>query len=113
MSVLELGLRPGTGADIAERVLRQAAEEQPELEAIRPWLIAEFPRFQNTYGCSVRWDSSGAERRGVVGCTAWNPRASGRCSSGWPSTSRRGMTGWIGSMPTSRSYNNKESGSDT
>ncbi len=27
-----------------ERFLRAAAEEQPELEAIRPWLIAEFRR---------------------------------------------------------------------
>jgi 3-oxoadipate enol-lactonase len=44
MSVLELGLRLGTGADFAERVLRQATEEQPELEAIQPWLIAEFGR---------------------------------------------------------------------
>jgi 3-oxoadipate enol-lactonase len=44
MPVLELGLRLGTGADIVERVLRQAVEEQPELEAIRPWLIAEFGR---------------------------------------------------------------------
>ena len=26
---------------------------------------------------------------GVVGCTAWNPRAFGRFTTGWPSTSRR------------------------
>jgi pimeloyl-ACP methyl ester carboxylesterase len=46
LSVLEAGLRLGSGADLAERVLRQAAEEQPELEALRPWLIAEFGRGQ-------------------------------------------------------------------
>jgi len=44
LSALELGLRLGTGTDIIERVLRAATEEQPELEAIRPWLIAEFRR---------------------------------------------------------------------
>ena len=44
LSVLEVGLRLGSGADLAERVLRQATEEQPELEAWRPWLIAEFGR---------------------------------------------------------------------
>src|SRR5215475_7724111 len=53
-------------------------------------------------------DSSGAGRRGVVGCTAWNQRAFGRCRSGWPSTSRRGMTDWTGWRTTSKSYN-KES----
>jgi len=44
MSVLELGLRLGTGAGFVERVLRAATEEQPQLEVIRPWLIAEFRR---------------------------------------------------------------------
>jgi 3-oxoadipate enol-lactonase len=44
MSVLEAGLRLGSGAAFAERVLRQATEEQPELEALRPWLVAEFRR---------------------------------------------------------------------
>jgi pimeloyl-ACP methyl ester carboxylesterase len=44
LSVFEAGLRLGSGADLAERVLRQAAEEQPELEALRPWLTAEFGR---------------------------------------------------------------------
>jgi pimeloyl-ACP methyl ester carboxylesterase len=44
LSVLEAGLRLGSGAGLAERVLRQAAEEQPELEAWRPWLNAEFGR---------------------------------------------------------------------
>jgi 3-oxoadipate enol-lactonase len=44
LSAVELGLRLGTGTDIIERFLRAATEEQPELEAIRPWLIAEFRR---------------------------------------------------------------------
>ena len=70
------------------------------------------PQVSNTYGCSVRSDSSGAGRTGVAGCTAWNQRAFGRFTSGWPSTSGRGTTDWIGWMTTSKSYN-KESGSDT
>ena len=44
LSITELGLRLGTTAGIVERVLRLAAEEQPELEALRPWLAAEFRR---------------------------------------------------------------------
>jgi 3-oxoadipate enol-lactonase len=44
LSVLELSLRLGTGAGFVERVLRQAVEEQPELEIYRPWLAAEFRR---------------------------------------------------------------------
>jgi pimeloyl-ACP methyl ester carboxylesterase len=44
LSVLELSLRLGTGAGFVERVLRQAVEEQPELEVYRPWLAAEFRR---------------------------------------------------------------------
>lgn len=44
LSAFELGLRLGTGPGIVERVLRQAAEEQPELDAWRPWLAAEFRR---------------------------------------------------------------------
>jgi pimeloyl-ACP methyl ester carboxylesterase len=44
VSMAELGLRLGPAADIVERVLRQAAEDQPELEAVRPWLAAEFRR---------------------------------------------------------------------
>jgi len=44
LSALELGLRLGTGTGIIERVLRQATEDQPELEAFRLWLIAEFRR---------------------------------------------------------------------
>ena len=42
LSVLELSLRLGTGAGFVERVVRQAIEEQPELDAYRPWLAAEF-----------------------------------------------------------------------
>jgi pimeloyl-ACP methyl ester carboxylesterase len=44
ISVLELGLRLGTGAGFVERVLRQAIEEQPELGIYQPWLAAEFHR---------------------------------------------------------------------
>jgi 3-oxoadipate enol-lactonase len=44
LSALEVGVRLGRGADFAERVLRQATEQRPELEAWRPWLIAEFRR---------------------------------------------------------------------
>jgi pimeloyl-ACP methyl ester carboxylesterase len=44
LSVLELGLRLGTGAGFVERVLRQAIEEAPELDVLRPWLAAEFRR---------------------------------------------------------------------
>jgi len=44
LSVLELGLRLGTGAGFVERVLREAIEEHPELDACRPWLAAEFRR---------------------------------------------------------------------
>jgi len=44
LSVLELGLRLGTGAGVVERVLREAIEEAPELDVYRPWLAAEFQR---------------------------------------------------------------------
>lgn len=44
LSVLEVSLRLGTGAGFVERVLRQAIEEQPELDAYQPWLTAEFRR---------------------------------------------------------------------
>lgn len=44
LAVLGLGLRLGTGAGVVERVLRQAAEEEPGLGAYRPWLAAEFRR---------------------------------------------------------------------
>jgi pimeloyl-ACP methyl ester carboxylesterase len=44
LSVLELGLRLGTGAGLVERLLRQAIEEAPELDIHRPWLAAEFRR---------------------------------------------------------------------
>jgi pimeloyl-ACP methyl ester carboxylesterase len=44
LSALELSLRLGTGAGFVERVLRQAIEEQPALDVLRPWLAAEFHR---------------------------------------------------------------------
>lgn len=44
LPVLDLGLRFGGGAVFVERVLRQAAEEAPELDGYRPWLAAEFRR---------------------------------------------------------------------
>jgi 3-oxoadipate enol-lactonase len=44
LSVLELGLRLGTGTGFVERMLRQAIEEAPELDVYRPWLAAEFRR---------------------------------------------------------------------
>jgi pimeloyl-ACP methyl ester carboxylesterase len=44
LSVFELGLRLGTGAGVAERLLRQAVDDRPELGVYRPWLAAEFRR---------------------------------------------------------------------
>ncbi len=44
LSVLELGLRLGTGAGFVERVLRQVIEQQPKLDVYQPWLAAEFRR---------------------------------------------------------------------
>ncbi len=44
LSVFELSLRLGAGGGFAERVLRQAIEEQPGLGRYRPWLAAEFRR---------------------------------------------------------------------
>jgi pimeloyl-ACP methyl ester carboxylesterase len=44
LSVFELGLRLGTGAGVAERLLRQAVDDRPELGTYRPWLAAEFRR---------------------------------------------------------------------
>jgi pimeloyl-ACP methyl ester carboxylesterase len=44
LSVMELGLRLGTTTGIVGRFLRLATEGQPELEALRPWLAAEFRR---------------------------------------------------------------------
>lgn len=44
LPVLDLSLRFGAGAGLAERILRKAAEEAPELDGYRPWLAAEFRR---------------------------------------------------------------------
>jgi 3-oxoadipate enol-lactonase len=44
LSAMELGLRLGTTNGVAERFLRLATEGQPEIEAVRPWLAAEFRR---------------------------------------------------------------------
>jgi len=44
LSVLELGLRLGTGNGLVERLLRQTIEEAPELDVYRPWLAAELRR---------------------------------------------------------------------
>ncbi len=44
LSVFELSLRLGSGAGFAERVVRQAIEDQPGLGRYRPWLAAEFRR---------------------------------------------------------------------
>ena len=44
LSALELGIWLGAGASFVERVLRQAAEDAPELIDYQPWLAAEFRR---------------------------------------------------------------------
>ncbi len=44
LSALELGLWLGAGASFVDRVLRQAAEDAPELSDYQPWLAAEFRR---------------------------------------------------------------------
>ena len=44
LPVLELSLRLGTGAGVAERILRLQIEQQPELGLYRPWLVAELRR---------------------------------------------------------------------
>jgi pimeloyl-ACP methyl ester carboxylesterase len=44
LPMMELGLRLGTTTGIVDRFLRRATEGQPELEALRPWLAAEFSR---------------------------------------------------------------------
>jgi 3-oxoadipate enol-lactonase len=44
LPVFDLGLRFGAGADLVERILRQAVREAPDLDGYRPWLAAEFRR---------------------------------------------------------------------
>ncbi len=44
LTMFEPGLRFGADAGLIERILRQAVEEAPELDAYRPWLAAEFRR---------------------------------------------------------------------
>jgi 3-oxoadipate enol-lactonase len=44
LPVLDLGLRFGAGAYLVERLLRQVADEAPELDGYLPWLAAEFRR---------------------------------------------------------------------
>jgi pimeloyl-ACP methyl ester carboxylesterase len=44
LPVLDLSLRFGVGSVFAERVLRQAVKEAPELTDYRPWLAAESRR---------------------------------------------------------------------
>jgi len=44
LPVLDLSLRFGADTGLVDRVLRQAAEESPGLDAYRPWLAAESRR---------------------------------------------------------------------
>jgi surfactin synthase thioesterase subunit len=44
MSLLEVALRSGTGEGIVARVLREAIDGSPELEALEPWVRGEFHR---------------------------------------------------------------------
>ena len=44
LSTLELGMWLGAGGSFVDRVLRQAAEDAPELSGYQPWLAAEFRR---------------------------------------------------------------------
>lgn len=44
MSAFEAGLRFGTGEGFVQRILREAIEQQPELDRYRPWVAAEFER---------------------------------------------------------------------
>ncbi|HXY44943.1 MAG TPA: alpha/beta hydrolase [Acidimicrobiales bacterium] len=44
LSLLEAGLRHGSGDGVVQRVLRAAVDEEPSLEAYRSWLAAEFRR---------------------------------------------------------------------
>jgi pimeloyl-ACP methyl ester carboxylesterase len=44
VSLLEVALRSGSGEGIVARVLREVIEGSPELEALEPWVRAEFHR---------------------------------------------------------------------
>jgi pimeloyl-ACP methyl ester carboxylesterase len=44
LPVLDVGLRAGAGAGFFDRVIRDAASEDPGLDSYRPWLAAEFQR---------------------------------------------------------------------
>lgn len=44
VSLLEAALRSGTGEGIVARVLREAIDGQPDLEALEPWVRGEFHR---------------------------------------------------------------------
>jgi pimeloyl-ACP methyl ester carboxylesterase len=44
MSLLEAGLRSGTGEGIVARVLREVIDGAPDLEALEPWVTGEFHR---------------------------------------------------------------------
>ena len=71
------------------------------------------PRSRSTYGCSVRWDSSGAGRRVVTGCTAWHP-SSLRPLHDWVAKYEQAINDRLDRMDDYlKSYNDKESGSDT
>jgi hypothetical protein len=64
------------------------AGQQPA-GAIVDDLCLPQPQMSKHLRCSPKRGWS-AGRRGVAGCAAWNPTASGRSMSGWPGTRRRG-----------------------
>jgi hypothetical protein len=71
LSVLEVGLRLGTGAGLVERVLRQAIDETPGLDVYRPWLAAEFSRglareFADARRALSRYDAQPWAHAGVI-----------------------------------------------
>ena len=44
LPVMDIGLRAGAGFGFFDRVIREAADEDPGLDGYRPWLAAEFQR---------------------------------------------------------------------